>query len=91
MVFKGKEKEVIPTEVDAVKRLVTFISIGKEKEDLTNFLPKSEPNLQIEKINEIVENIEMDNSAGKSDNVELKIYGWIGTYKTTKGMKKRNK
>lgn len=88
VVFKGKEKEVIPTEVDAVKRLVTFISIGKEKEDLTNFLPKSEPNLQIEKINEIVENIEMDNSAGKSDNVELKIYGWIGTYKTTKGMKK---
>lgn len=88
IIFKGKEKEVIPTEVDAVKRLVTFISIGKEKENLKNFLPENEPNLQTETISEIVENIKMDNSAGKSDNVELKIYGWIGTYKTTKGMKK---
>lgn len=88
VIFKGKEKEVIPTEVDAVKRLVTFISIGKEKEDLKNNLPENEPNLQIETISEIIENIEMDNSAGESDNVELKIYGWIGTYKTTKGMKK---
>lgn len=88
VVFKGKEKLLVPDEKDAVTRLASFISVGDEKKYLTEFLPTNEQNLQKEHINAYEETIQMYNSNNELEEITVRIYGWIGTYKTTRGMKK---
>lgn len=88
VVFKGKEKMLVPDEKDAVTRLASFISVGDEKKYLTEFLPTNEQNLQKEHINAYEETIQMYNSNNELEEITVRIYGWIGTYKTTRGMKK---
>lgn len=88
VVYKGKAKEVVPDEKDAITRLASFISIGEEKRYLEDFLPQNEGTLQIAHLDVFSETIEMFNSKNELENVDVRIYGWIGTYKTTRGMKK---
>ena len=87
VVYKGEEKKLVPDEKDAVNRLASFISVGNEREYLTSSLPK-EKNTQMLKIDAYTETIQMLDSNGNINDLELRIYGWIGTYKTTRGMKK---
>lgn len=87
IIFKGKEEILIPDEKDAIKRLATFISIGDEKAYLLDSLP-NEKNIQTNHIDAIVNKIQMKNSIGESVDIDVRIYGWIGTYKTSRGMKK---
>lgn len=87
IIFKGNEEILIPDEKDAIKRLATFISIGDEKSYLIDSLP-DENNIQISHIDAIENRIQMKNSIGKLDYIDVRIYGWIGTYKTSRGMKK---
>lgn len=88
VIYKGLEKILIPDEKDVINRLATFISIGDEKKYLENSLPKSEKNLQKKHIDAISTIIEMPDSTGQLKSLDVKIYGWIGTYKTSRGMKK---
>lgn len=87
IIFKGNEELLIPDEKDAIKRLATFISIGDEKSYLIDSLP-DEKNVQISHIDAIENRIQMRNSKGKLEHIDVRIYGWIGTYKTSRGMKK---
>ena len=88
VVYKGNEELLIPDEKDVMKRLASFISIGDEKKNLEGFLPNDESNLQKEHIQGISETIEINDSNGKMRSLQVQIYGWIGTYKSTRGMKK---
>lgn len=87
IIFKGKEDILIPDEKDAITRLATFISIGDEKAYLLDSLP-NEKNIQTNHIDAIENNIKMKNSKGELADIDVRIYGWIGTYKTSRGMKK---
>jgi len=88
IVFKGNEKDLVPDEKDAIKRLATFISIGDEKKYLERELPIDNKNTQISHVDAISETIDLRNNEGNLEKIEIKIYGWIGTYKSSRGMKK---
>ena len=87
VIFKGQEKILVPDEKDVIQRLATFISIGNEKTYLFDSLPK-ESNLQTKHIEAIQTTINMQNNEGEDADVTVRIYGWIGTYQTSRGMKK---
>ena len=86
--YKGNSKELIPDEKDVMDRLATFLSIGDEKIYLEKELPKGEKNLQLSHIDAISKVIELRNTKGELQKLEVRIYGWIGTYRTSRGMKK---
>lgn len=88
VIYKGIHKTLVPDEKDVINRLATFISIGDEKRYLENSLPNDEKNLQKKQIEAITQEIELLNSKGENEKLDVRIYGWIGTYKTSKGMKK---
>lgn len=88
IIYKGNEELLVPDEKDVINRLATFISIGDEKKYLENNLPTDEKNLQVRNINAITKKIMMQNTKGIQEPIEIQIYGWIGTYKTSRGMKK---
>ncbi|MGX8835596.1 ATP-binding protein [Amedibacillus sp. YH-ame6] len=89
IIYKGEHEILVPDEKEVISRLATFISIGNEKKYLENSLPKaSEKHLQIKHLDAIAKNLKMKNSKSKEENLELRIYGWIGTFKTSRGMKK---
>lgn len=88
VIFKGDEKILVPDEKDVITRLASFISIGDEKEYLTESLPTDEKNLQKDHLAAYEETIEMFDSQNNLKQITVRIYGWIGTYKTTRGMKK---
>lgn len=85
--FKGTETLLVPDEKDVINRLATFICIGEEKSYLFDSLPKDN-NIQKKSINAIDDIARMKNSFGNESEVNVHIYGWIGTYKTSRGMKK---
>ena len=88
VIYKGNSKELIPDEKDVMDRLATFLSIGDEKIYLEKELPKGEKNLQLSHIDAISKVIELRNTKGELQKLEVRIYGWIGTYRTSRGMKK---
>lgn len=88
VIYKGKEKPLVPDEKDAITRLASFISIGEEKKYLEKSLPGDEQNLQKSHLDAFEETIKMRNSKNELQDIAVRIYGWIGTYKTTRGMKK---
>ncbi|MBO5702891.1 MAG: ATP-binding protein [Clostridia bacterium] len=88
IVYKGTKKTLVPDEKDVINRLATFISIGDQKRYLENDLPKNELSLQTMQLDEFCETISMLDSQNHPRELAVKIYGWIGTYKTTRGMKK---
>lgn len=88
IIFKGNEKILVPDEKDVVDRLASFISIGESKISLADRLPKDDHSLQTLHINEYCETIKMLDSQGQEKDIDIRINGWIGTYKTTRGMKK---
>ncbi|WP_373248574.1 ATP-binding protein [Enterococcus sp. HMSC072H05] len=87
------DQELILSESQSslVKRLGTMITLGEEFEDLNRFfkcdfegqesrLLKNEPSKIIK--------LSLLNKENKEKEYQLEIKGWIGTYRTTKGMKK---
>lgn len=88
VIYKGKKKPLVPDEKDAITRLASFISIGEEKKYLEKSLPRDEQNLQKSHLDAFEETIKMPNSKNELQDITVRIYGWIGTYKTTRGMKK---
>lgn len=79
---------MIPDENDAITRLASFISIGEEKTYLSQFLPNNKKNLQIKHFPAYEETIKMYDNNDELKEITIRIYGWIGTYRTTRGMKK---
>ena len=88
IVYKGKEEILVPDEKDVMNRLATFVSIGDQKRYLEKTLPTNDASLQVAHLDEFCETIYMNDSSGHLRELDIKIYGWIGTYKTTRGMKK---
>jgi hypothetical protein len=87
ILYKGNECLLVPDEKDIIDRLGTFMCVGNEKSYLLDSLGKSNT-IQKCKINAIEECVNMKNTAGENTNVNVRIYGWIGTYRTSRGMKK---
>ena len=88
VIYKGTEKELVPDEKDVIDRLATFISIGDEKKSLGALLPSKDNSIQKDHVAVFQETITMKNSKGVDQKITVSIYGWVGTYKTTRGMKK---
>ena len=86
--FKGKEFILQPDEKDIIPRLATLITIGKEHSSLKNLMDKQNPNIQYEHYKEYSTNVNLLNSKHQMKPLPLNIHGWIGTYKTTRDMKK---
>lgn len=88
IIYKGSESLVVPDEKDSFDRLATLITIGEQKKYLVDELDSEDIFIQKKHFDEYITTLEMQNNNNENVSVELKIYGWIATYKTTKGMKK---
>ncbi|MCQ2511789.1 MAG: ATP-binding protein [Lachnospiraceae bacterium] len=88
VIYKGNSKKLVPDEKKVINRLGTFMSIGNEKRYLEEELSKEDKSLQILQRDAITQTIEMLNSKNELQSLDVRIYGWIGTYKTSRGMKK---
>ena len=86
--FKGKEFDLQPDEKEIIPRLASLVTIGLEHTYLKSSLDKENKNIQYEHLNEYSTTVELKNSWGELKSIPLKIHGWIGTYKTTRDMKK---
>ncbi|MDE5562520.1 MAG: ATP-binding protein [Clostridiales bacterium] len=86
--FKGKEFVLKPDEKDIIPRLATLITIGNEHAALKKLMDKQNPNIQYEHIKEYSTKVSLQNSKHVMKTLPLNIHGWIGTYKTTRDMKK---
>ncbi len=86
--FKGKKFVLQPDEKDIIPRLATLITIGKEYVNLNLSLDTENKNIQYMHMEEYSTNVQLADSFGEIKKLPLKIYGWIGTYKTTRNMKK---
>jgi len=90
-IIRDTEKEIIDSFDDNVmKELCALITLGNNYKKLSNLVPNDFPT----KRTELVENrdtytepITMKDNSGTEHEYSLKIEGWIGTYKTTKGKK----
>lgn len=86
--FKGKESIIKPDEKTIIPRLATLITIGEDYEGLKESLDKSNKNIQYAHKEEYSKDINLMNSNQEMSTLPLNIKGWIGTYRTTRGMKK---
>lgn len=86
--FKGKEFDLQPDEKEIIPRLASLVTIGLEHTYLKSSLDKENKNIQYEHLNEYSTTVELKNSWGEFKSIPLKIHGWIGTYRTTRDMKK---
>lgn len=86
--FKGKEFILEPDEKDIIPRLATLVTIGDEHLDLKDSLDGKNKNIQYEHLKEYSTIVTLKNTNGKMTDLPLSIHGWIGTYKTTRDMKK---
>ena len=86
--FKGKEFILEPDEKDIIPRLATLITIGLEHQDLKKSLDSENDNIQYKHLDEYSTIVRMENSNHEIKDLPLNIHGWIGTYKTTRDMKK---
>lgn len=88
IIYNGKEELLVPDEKDVIKNLASFISVGGEKQELAKLLSKDEKNIQSKSIDYIKKNVELFDSNGELRTLEVKVYGWIGTVRSTRDMKK---
>ena len=86
--FKGKEFILEPDEKDIIPRLATLVTIGDEHQSLKDSLDDENENIQYEHLNEYSTVATLQNSSHEMTDLPLNIHGWIGTYKTTRDMKK---
>lgn len=86
--FKGKEFILEPDEKDIIPRLATLVTIGDEHKSLKESLDKANDNIQYEHLNEYSTIVTLENSNHEMKDLPLNIHGWIGTYRTTRAMKK---
>lgn len=86
--FKGKEFILEPDEKDIIPRLATLVTIGDEHQRLKDSLDDKNENIQYEYLKEYSTVVTLKNSNHEMTELPLNIHGWIGTYKTTRDMKK---
>ena len=86
--FKGDIFDVEPDEKTIIPRLATLITIGDDFSYLKMSLDSNNANIQYEHLDEYIEIINMLNSRREVSELSINIKGWIGTYKTTREMKK---
>lgn len=86
--FKGKESTIKPDETTIIPRLATLITIGEDYAKLKESMDESNKNIQYIHKDEYCKDINLMNSKQEMSVLPLNIKGWIGTYKTTRGMKK---
>lgn len=86
----GKRRDIANIDVSVAKELNTIITLGKDFESLSglvpNYYPAYESELKESRPEESI-SINLVNNAGEKKKYDLKIKGWIGTYKTTRGRK----
>lgn len=86
--FFGKEELLAPEEASIISRLATLIIIGKEYEPLCKYLEDNK-NIQVQQLPILEQMLDMVNrNTKKLQKYPLRVKGWVGTYKTTTGMKK---
>lgn len=90
-IIKGKQTAVIDDfDKNIMSELSTLITLGNEFEHLAQLVPNDYPKNR-SKLVEIRDEksipIKMKNNAGNEKEYDLKIKGWIGTYKSTRGRK----
>lgn len=86
--FKGNSFEIKPDEKTIIPRLATLVTIGDEYSKLKDSLDSDNANIQYEYIDEYTKEIDIANSKQEMTKLPLTIKGWIGTYRTTREMKK---
>jgi hypothetical protein len=90
-IIRGAEQEIIDSFDDNVmKELCTLITFGDEYKKLANLVPDYFPAKKTELVesrNAYMEPITIEDNNGTKHEYSLKIEGWIGTYKTTRGRK----
>ena len=86
--FKGNSFVVEPDEQTVMPRLATLVTIGDDFSYLKTSLDSSNKNIQYEHLEEYNKPIKMLNSKQEVSELSINVKGWIGTYKTTREMKK---
>lgn len=90
-VVREKEKVVIEDfDKNIMKDLSTLITLGKEFDHLGDLVPNSYPKRRadlVESREEMSIPVSMKDINGIEHEYNLKIFGWIGTYVSTKGRK----
>ncbi len=86
--FKGNPIEIKPDEKTIMPRLATLVTIGDEYSKLKGSLDSDNKNIRYEHIDECAKTIDIRNSKQEKTELPLIIKGWIGTYRTTREMKK---
>jgi hypothetical protein len=90
-IVRDAEKEIIDSFDDNVMReLCTLVTLGDDYKKLSNLVPDYFPAKRaelVERRNAYTEPITMEDNNGTKHEYSLKIEGWIGTYKTTRGRK----
>ena len=86
--FKGKKSILQPDERELIPRLATLITIGDEHKSLKNSLDSSNANIKYSHVEEYSTVVELYNSKHELKKLPLNIHGWIGSYRTTRDMKK---
>lgn len=90
-IIRGREKITIDSfDKNIAKELCAFISLGNEFVWLTVHIPNIFPNKRTELIEQrdaYIEPLVLKDNTGTEHEYELKITGWVGAYKSTKGRK----
>lgn len=86
--FKGRDFVVKPDEQTIMPRLATLVTIGEDYNYLKNSLDSSNQSIQYEHLEEYKKTIKMLNTKQEECELPINIKGWIGTYRTTRDMKK---
>ena len=84
--LNGKTETLSSFEEEVGGKLETITLFG-ENQNIVNFLPRDfDSELKIEE-SPIIQTISLKDREGKDVNIEQKIYGWIGSYASTRGQK----
>lgn len=90
-IIRGNEHETVDSfDENIMKELSTLITLGNSYSNLSNLVPNlfpSKRNDLIEKREIYTTPLSIEDSSGVKHEYSLKIAGWIGTYKTTRGRK----
>lgn len=90
-IIKGRESEIIDKfDENIAKELCALIVLGKQHSSLVGIVPNYFPkyrNELVEEREEYTVQLQIKNNNGEMCEHLLKIKGWIGAYKTTRGRK----
>lgn len=88
LIFAGQETIITSNEQEIIPRLGTLIIIGDEFQSLGNLFDNQLETQFKQVLNPFIENTKIKSKDGTLRDLPVKIHGWIGTYRTTRDMKK---